>query len=180
MSNYRRSRAPGASYFFTVVTHRRQPFFQAKSARAALRNAIQEVRRSKPFQIDAWVLLPDHLHTIWTMPAGDADFSQRWSQIKRTTSGACAHLVDRSVMTRRQIADGEHGFWQRRFWEHQIRDNADFAAHADYIHWNPVKHGLVDCAGDWPYSTFHRLLAQDIYPADWAYVGKDTGAVFGE
>ncbi len=180
MSNYRRSKTPGATYFFTVVTHRRQPHFQHELARVALRQAIQEVRKSSPFRIDAWVLLPDHLHTIWTMPTDDADFSQRWARIKGLTSKACIHLVDRSAMTRQQIAAGENGFWQRRFWEHQIRDDADFATHADYIHWNPVKHRLVDRVDEWPHSTFRRFLAEAKYPTDWAFVGRDDSSAFGE
>ena len=102
-----------------------------------------KTRDSHPFRIDAWVLLPDHFHTIWTLPAGDADFSQRWAHIKRITSNACQHLVDRNMMSPRQVRTGEHGFWQHRFWEHQIRDDTDFATNADYIHWNPVKRGLA-------------------------------------
>ena len=168
MPNYRRSNAPGASYFFTVVTHRRRPYFETEIARNAFFTAMREVRESHPFRIDAWVLLPDHFHTIWTLPVGDADFSQRWSHIKRITSSACRHLVELRSMSARQITKGENGFWQRRFWEHQIRDDADFATHADYIHWNPVKHGLVERPADWPYSSFPKYVAREVYSADWA------------
>ncbi len=180
MSNYRRAKTPGATYFFTVVTHQRQPLFQIECARTALRDAIHDVRQLLPFQIDAWVLLPDHLHAIWTLPPGDADFSQRWSKIKRQTSRACRHLVNQTLLTPGQITDGEFGFWQRRFWEHQIRDDADFAAHADYIHWNPVKHGLVKSVGDWPHSTFHRFLANRKYTGDWTFTERESNVEFGE
>lgn len=180
MPNYRRSKAPGAAYFFTVVTGRRQPYFDAEVARNTFFAAIRKTRDSHPFRIDAWVLLPDHFHTIWTLPAGDADFSQRWAHIKRITSNACQHLVDRNMMSPRQVRNGENGFWQHRFWEHQIRDDTDFATHADYIHWNPVKHGLVERPADWPYSSFLKYVARKIYPNDWAATIAANTAPFGE
>ncbi|MBL8523495.1 MAG: transposase [Betaproteobacteria bacterium] len=180
MPNYRRSRVPGGSYFFTVVTHGRRPYFESESARLALFAALREIRHSHPFRIDAWVLLPDHIHTIWTLPANDSDFSQRWARIKRITSNSCRQLVDRESMSSQQIANGENGFWQRRFWEHQIRDEADFAAHTDYIHRNPVKHGLVERPMDWPYSSFQRYLAKRVYPADWATAAPNGSVSFGE
>ena len=174
MSNYRRAKTPGATYFFTVVTHQRQPLFQIECARTALRDAIHDVRQLLPFQIDAWVLLPDHLHAIWTLPPGDADFSQRWSKIKRQTSRACRHLVNQTLLTPGQITDGEFGFWQRRFWEHQIRDEKDFRAHVDYIHYNPVKHGYVKRAVDWSYSSSHRYVKEGVYEMDWRMGYGDT------
>ncbi|MBI5782575.1 MAG: transposase [Gammaproteobacteria bacterium] len=166
MSDYRRSRITGGTFFFTVVTHERQPTLTTEAARTALREAIQQARTTLPFQIDAWVLLPDHLHCLWTLPEGDANFSARWAIIKRRVSGACAAEINtpRSDSERKR---NEHAFWQRRFWEHQIRDDADMARHLDYIHWNPVKHGLVKAVKDWPYSSFHKYVVRGTYPGDW-------------
>ncbi|MDB5802611.1 MAG: transposase [Rhodocyclales bacterium] len=169
MSNYRRSNVTGATFFFTVVMHRRQRILTDEAMRHALRDAVQRVRDRYPFSVDAWVLLPDHLHCIWTLPPGDADFGQRWSWIKRLVTRVVAAQYERldwrnaSRITRR-----ESTIWQRRFWEHQIRDDADYAAHMDYAHFNPVKHGLVCSVADWPHSTFHRLVREGVYPADWA------------
>ncbi|MBI3899823.1 MAG: transposase [Gammaproteobacteria bacterium] len=182
MPNYRRATTVGATYFFTVTTHRRQPLFAHEVARRTLRESIGAVRKQHPFQIDAWVLLPDHLHCLWTMPEGDADFSLRWSLIKQGTSKQCATmLIDHSLLTPTQQKNGELGFWQRRFWEHQIRDEADFERHADYIHWNPVKHGLVRSPGEWAYSTFRRYVEHGAYPEDWAIASRREDAEsFGE
>src|SRR5437016_3014726 len=134
MPNYRRANVAGATYFFTVATHRRQPFLVHETARYALREAIRIVQTLHPFQVDAWVLLPDHLHCLWTLPEDDADFSIRWARIKQNVSKRCAMLVDQKLLTPTQRKNGELGFWQRRFWEHQIRDQTDFERHADYIH----------------------------------------------
>lgn len=125
------------------------------------------------------MLLPDHLHCIWTLPQGDADFSVRWSMIKRLVSQACADEFGVDNLSTSRMQRKESGIWQRRFWEHQIRDDNDFALHVDYIHWNPVKHGLVTCAMDWPHSTFHRYVAQEILPPDWG-IGADVAGDFGE
>lgn len=144
MSHYRRSHADGATFFFTVVTYRRQPILTDEALRAALHAAILRVRERYPFAIDAWVLLPDHLHTIWTLPPGDADFGLRWSWIKRLVTHAVAADYERADwrnVSRR--ARRESTLWQRRFWEHQIRDAADFRHHMDYVYFNPVKHGLA-------------------------------------
>lgn len=133
----------------------------------ALRDAIRAVRAIRPFTIDAWVLLPDHLHCIWTMPEDDADFSQRWSQIKHRVSYACgeAYAMRPSVSG---LKRGEATIWQRRFWEHRIRDDRDMERHMDYIHFNPVKHGHVQQAIAWPYSTLRRYVDAGWYPEDWA------------
>ena len=181
MPSYRRSKAPGATYFFTVNTYHRRPHFAHELARAALRDAIRSIRASHPFEIDAWILLPDHLHCLWTLPDGDADFSLRWSLIKRHVSKLCAGtMVNARLLTTAQRKNDEAGFWQRRFWEHQIRDDEDFARHADYIHWNPVKHGHAKRPADWPYSTFHRFVERGVYPANWAVVLEDEPQGFGE
>ncbi len=150
MPRYVRARQPGGTYFFTVTTRDRVPVLVDGAVRDALRSAIRETMTRWPFAIDAWVLLPDHLHCLWTLPEDDADFSKRWSTIKR--------LVSQRLDTR---------FWQPRFWEHLIRDERDRAAHFDYIHMNPVKHGLVQRPVDWPFSTFYRYLKVGVYSEDW-------------
>ena len=168
MSNYRRARVPGGSYFFMLVAHDRRPVLTNEDVRAALRAAVQAVRTDHPFYVEAWVLLPDHLHCLWRLPEGDADYALRWAKIKRFTR----HHLGMSA--------GEK-LWQPRYWEHCIRDENDFARHADYTHWNPVKHGLVRCAADWPYSTFHRFVAAGMYPKDWGVAEDEFGdGKFGE
>jgi putative transposase len=119
----------------------------------------------KHFHIDAWVILPDHLHCVWTLPPGDDDFTNRWRMIKQGFSKALPMTERRSSV---RIARGERGLWQRRFWEHAIRDDGDYAAHVDYCHINPLKHGYVKRVADWPYSTFHRYVERGVYPLDWA------------
>lgn len=156
MPNYVRSRVAGGTYFFTVVTRDRRPVLTDDACRGALRAAVLSTRQRWPFTVDAWVLLPGHLHCIWTLPSGDADFSKRWSATKRMTSQA----LGRSV-------------WQPRFWEHSIRDESDLQRHMNYLHGNPVKHGYVPRAIDWPYSTFHRYVALGRYAADWYDTAPD-------
>ena len=169
MSRYRRSNVAGATYFFTVVAYRRQPILTDDAFRRALHDAILRVRARYPFTVDAWVLLPDHLHAIWTLPAGDADFGVRWGWIKRLVTRAVAADYERADwQDASRLARRESTIWQRRFWEHQIRNDADYAAHMDYVHFNPVKHGLVGRVADWPHSTFHRLVKAGVYPPDWA------------
>ena len=175
MSRYRRADLKGAAYFFTVVTERRQRILTNDDVREALRAAIIKVRSTYPFEINAWVLLPDHLHCIWTLPEGDADFSTRWRLIKREVTvaiGAQYFRVDFQTVRRSQKQQGT--IWQHRFWEHLIRDDGDFAAHMDYLHFNPVKHGLVKTANEWPWSSFHRLVKDDVYPLNWGGEGLPT------
>jgi putative transposase len=130
-----------------------------------LRDAFRAVKKAHPFDIDAMVVLPDHLHAIWTLPQGDHDFSLRWRQIKAAFSVA---LDKEERISRSRARKQERGIWQRRFWEHVIRDEPDFERHVDYIHHNPVKHGYVPRVMDWPYSSFHRYVRQGILPSDWA------------
>jgi len=174
MPNYRRADVKGGTYFFTVNTFPRLPVLTEEPVRVALREAIHQTQLSHPFEINAWVLLPDHLHCIWTLPQGDANFSIRWSKIKRAVSQQCADAFGIKEISASRIKRHESGLWQRRFWEHQIRDEIDFERHVDYIHWNPVKHGLVTRASDWPYSTFHRFVKNDDYPADWGLSQADV------
>ncbi|MDD5267079.1 MAG: transposase [Methylococcales bacterium] len=168
MSNYRRVYLPGGMYFFTVVTLRRQRFLIDDDVRAALREGIQFTRQSKPFEIVAWVLLPDHLHCIWRMPSDDTDFSSRWSMIKRIVTQRCGERLNHPEWLNERRCKRQQGtLWQHRFWDHLIRDEDDFNRHMDYIHWNPVKHGLVSKVVDWPYSSFHRLVQSGWYPENW-------------
>lgn len=169
MSRYRRDNTPGATWFFTVVTYKRREFLCDEPVRTALRDAINTTRLSWLFRIDAWVLLPDHMHCLWTLPEGDADFSTRWNLIKRRTSKALKDICHRPEwMNASKKAHRELTFWQRRFWEHRIRDEKDFERHADYIHFNPVKHGLCSRPAEWAYSSLHRYMGQGVYPVDWA------------
>jgi putative transposase len=168
MSQYRRLYLAGASVFFTVVTHERRHFLTEKRARRCLREALTVVREKRPFEVVAMVLLPDHLHLIWNLPSADVDYSVRWKRAKEEftqryiASGGQEGTV--SVSRRKR---SERGVWKRRFWEHTIRDEDDFADHFNYIHYNPVKHGLVRVPSEWPYSTFHRWVSKGIYPPDW-------------
>ena len=177
MSRYRRSLAGGATFFFTVNTYRRRNILTHPDVRLALRNGIEHVRERMPFTIDAWVLLPNHLHAIWTLPPNDAAYEKRWGIIKAYVSGQCATLVnDGAARSTSRIKRRENDFWQRRFWEHQIRDEHDYERHVDYIHYNPVKHGLVKQAAQWPYSTFHQFAGRGVYAETW---GVDPGSVSG-
>ena len=184
MSDYRRCFQGGATYFFTVVTHRRQSILTDTPLRRALREAIVAVRQQVPFAIDAWVLLPDHLHCLWTLPAGDAKFGRRWSAIKRrVTQAVASDYAHPEWRNAARIRRRESTIWQRRFWEHGIRDEADFSRHLDYLLFNPVKHGLVSAVVDWPYSSFHRLVRAGMYPAAWggeSGVGKIDGGEVGD
>ncbi len=175
MPDYRRYRIPGGTYFFTVNLLQRRPNDLLIRHIDALRVAVYETRKRRPFHIDAWVVLPDHLHCVWTLPEGDDDNSNRWRCIKQAFSKAIPKTERRSQIRR---ARGERGIWQRRFWEHMILDDADYVTHIDYCHINPVKHGLVGQLVDWPYSTFHRYVQRGIYPVDWstsATVQLDSG-----
>ncbi len=169
MSEYRRAKVRGGTYFFTLNTFRRAKFLIQEPFRHSLREGIETTRASLPFEIVAWVLMPEHLHCIWRLPEGDADFSKRWAMIKRTVSKQCGHLVEIDAgLGQSKLARNESVVWQRRFWEHQIRDDLDLQRHVDYIHYNPVKHGHAASVADWPYSTFHRYVQQGVYPLDWA------------
>ncbi len=174
MPDYVRPKLPGASVFFTVaLTDRGSDVLVREIGR--LREAVREVRGERPFAIDAWVVLPDHMHAVWTLPDGDADFSTRWKDIKTRFTKAVGIVGRRSPS---KITKGEAGLWQRRFWEHHIRDEPDYAAHVRYCWINPVKHGLVARAVDWPYSSIHRDIAHGIVEPEWA--GSAVDGRFGE
>ena len=164
MPDYRRTYHPGGTYFFTVNLLQRTGNGLLTQHINLLRDAVRYVRRAHPFEIHGWVVLPDHLHCVIQFPEGDNDFTTRWRLVKAHFSRNLPRTEWRSEVRHRR---GERGIWQRRFWEHLIRDEADYVAHMDYVHINPVKHRLVKVVRDWPYSTFHRLVAKGVYPADW-------------
>ena len=190
MPNYRRAIVPGGTFFFTVVSWQRRPVLCHPDIRATLRAAITTVREAYPFTINAWVLLPDHLHCVWTLPDGDADFAVRWAMIKRFVTRRAGGSGDgaRSAPYGGSAPCGgasrlrrhEGGLWQRRFWEHQVRDQSDLNRCLNYLHWNPVKHGHVDRVADWPYSTFHRFVRVGMYPKDWSVQDVVDKGAFGE
>jgi putative transposase len=163
MPNYRRARVAGATCFFTVNLLDRRSRLQVEHI-DALREAIEWVRAQHPVHIDAWVVMPEHLHAVWTLPSGDSNYALRWSSIKRRFSRALPATEPRSAV---RAARGERGIWQRRYWEHLIRDDDDYARHIDYIHHNPVKHGWAKRVADWPHSSFAQYVDAGIYPADW-------------
>jgi len=168
MSDYRRAFQPGGTFFFTVVSYRRRPFLTEARSRQALRQAFEHTRVRFPFRQEAVVLLPDHLHCLWTLPEGDADFSVRWKVIKFRFD----RLYLGSVGSEATVGDSgrrrrERGLWQRRFWEHTVRNAREFEILCNYIHYNPVKHGYATCPHAWPFSTFGKCVAMRRYPADW-------------
>lgn len=171
---YRRSTAKGATYFFTVVTYERRKILCQESNVSLLREAFRFIIERHPFIIDAFVLLPDHLHCIWTLPEHDSNFSMRWRQIKSHFSGQCREEF-KGRQTAAHLDKGEQAIWQRRFWEHQIRDDGDFIRHVEYIHYNPVKHGLAKSPNRWPHSSFHRYVQSGIYHDSW---GANNNIVF--
>ncbi|TVO74102.1 REP-associated tyrosine transposase [Sedimenticola selenatireducens] len=174
--HYRRSVIPGGTYFFTVNLFDRKQTLLLDHI-ALLRDAVSQVKARHSFSIDGMVILPDHLHAIWTLPDGDRDYSKRWMLIKASFS--------RGIMKGEQIsmsrkAKGERGIWQRRYWEHLIRDDEDFQRHVDYIHYNPVKHGWVKRASDWPYSSIHRYIKKGVLDPNWGVSDVTGGVGFGE
>ncbi len=176
MSTYRRIRIPGAKYFFTVSLADRSSDLLVREV-AQLRAAFAVTPRERSFWFDAFVVLPDHLHAVWTLPPGDADYSTRWGAIKaRFTRGVKASgLVgcNPTLRTESKIVKGDAGIWQRRFWEHTIRDERDYRSHVEYCWGNPVKHGLVEHPADWPYSSIHRDIRAGRVDPEWRGVVTD-------
>jgi putative transposase len=176
VTNYRRNFVPGGSFFFTVnLADRRTGLLTERVA--LLRKAFRYVRERHPFTVDAIVVLPDHLHAIWTLPPEDADYALRWRLLKAFFSRGIEAGEQISASRERK---GERGIWQRRYWEHTLRDECDFERHCNYIHFNPVKHGYVRALAEWPHSSFHRFLKMGIYPADWTTGKELDGNEFGE
>lgn len=165
MRTYRRARIEGGCYFFTVNLAQRQGNNLLIKHIDELRTAFKETQKNHPFIMDAVVIMPEHLHCLWQLPEGDANYSSRWRLIKSHFSRSIkkGEYISKSRQNKK-----ERGIWQRRFWEHVIRDDEDYAHHVDYIHYNPVKHGYVNCVKEWKYSSFHRWVAKGFYPIDWA------------
>ena len=175
MPRYVRAKFKGSMFFFTVVLAER-PSGLLVDEIERLRQTYRTVRQRRPFETIAVCVLPDHVHAIWALPEGDADFSMRWSLIK---SGFSRGLDARRRSTSK-ISKREKGIWQRRYWEHAIRDDADLERHVDYIHFNPVKHGHVMRVADWPHSSFHRYGERGWLAADWGGDMREIPGLFGE
>ncbi len=165
---YRRNMVPGGTFFFTVVTYDRRPLFHEELARICLREAWTQTAERLPFTCDAICLLPEHLHCIWTLPHLDTDYSARWRELKGTFSKLyLARGGEDGPRCASRKRKREAALWQRRFWEHTIRDQEDLEAHFHYVHFNPVKHRHVAGVKDWPWSTFHRYVQLGYYEPDW-------------
>jgi putative transposase len=176
MADYRRNFVAGGTYFFTVnLADRRRALLTEHIG--LLRASIRSVRARHPFTIEAAVILPDHLHMIWTLADGDAAFATRWRLIKSAFSHG---LPGGEALSASRAGKGERGIWQRRYWEHTVRNDDDFVRHLDYIHFNPVKHSHAARVHDWPYSSFHRWVGLGAYPKDWGGDAGDEQHPFGE
>ncbi len=168
MPNYRRSVSPGGTFFFTQVTFERSPFLCDEVARTILHNVIEQCQNLWLFELEAIVLLPDHHHAMWSLPENDSDYSRRWGWLKKTfTQRWLAEGGRESSISEGKLRDGRRGVWQPKFWEHTLRDDDDFNEHLNYIHYNPVKHGLVKCPHHWPYSSFRKWVRRGMYDVDW-------------
>ncbi len=163
---YRRAQTEGGSYFFTVVTDQRRPFLCEPENITLLRSIFREIKKKHPFTIDAAVILPDHLHCLWTLPIADSDYSMRWRLIKSAFSRQCESQYS-GIRTKSRKNKKELAVWQRRFWEHQIQNENDYNQHIDYIHYNPVKHGLTDAPSQWPLSSFQHHVSKGFYDQNW-------------
>ena len=180
MSHYRRARFCGGYYFFTVVTYKRRKILAGDLARKHLREAFEKVRSRRYFKTIAFCLLPEHLHCIWQLPPGDGDYSTRWSLVKRDfTMSFLKEGGDEFTQSNSRLKHRHRGIWQKRFWEHQIRDERDLQNHIDYIHYNPVKHGLAKDVDDWPWSTYHKYVESGRYgKVDLEEMQERVGDVF--
>ena len=187
MPNYRRSRSSGGTFFFTIVTYRRRPFLTTSPYEHIFWTVMHEVAQNYSFTLNAWVLLPDHLHCVWTLPDRDGDYSKRWGMIKAGFSKRVLRMLPEGrvgtahLQSPSRIRHREAPVWQRRFWEHEIRNPEDYRRHVDYIHFNPVKHSLVSRVRDWPHSSFHEYGRDGHYSEDWGgEVEQSWAGDFGE
>ncbi|OHB80224.1 MAG: hypothetical protein A2Z25_08500 [Planctomycetes bacterium RBG_16_55_9] len=180
MSHYRRAKFCGGYYFFTVVSYQRQKILVGEFTREYLRHAFEKVRSNRYFEMIAICLLPEHLHCIWKLPEGDSDYSTMWSLIKKDFTTNYLKLGGAELtQTNSRLKRRHRGIWQKRFWEHQIRDERDLQRHVDYIHYNPVKHGLVKDIDDWPWSTYHKYIESGYYGhVDLEKMQRSIGDVF--
>jgi putative transposase len=169
---FRRVWFPGGCYFFTVVTYKRQPILTIPDNISRLRKAFAHINRKLPFKIDGIVVLPNHLHSIWRLPEDDYDYATRWRLIKHFFSRSCLVIEENKNQSRQN--KNEKTVWQRRYWEHLIRDEKDWRKHMDYIHYNPVKHGFVTKPDDWPHSSFKMAVKEGLYEIDWGSSEPDT------
>lgn len=175
MRHYHRAFVPGGTFFFTVNLADRSTSLLTDHI-DPLRDNFRIVRERHPFHIEAMVVLPDHLHALWTLPPEDTAYPTRWALIK---AGFSRQLPKTERINASRRGKGERGIWQRRYWEHLIRDEADFERHVDYIHYNPVKHGHARSATDWPFSSIHRFIREQRLPANWGGV-EISGGEWGE
>ena len=169
MTQYRRIYMPGASWFFTVNLAHKQGNYLLVEQIDLLREAFKYVKKRHPFYMDAVVVMPNHLHCIWTLPEGDADYSLRWRLLKAFFSRG---IPKDEVISNSREKRRERGIWQRRFWTHLLTDQEDYNQHFDYIHWNPVKHGWVKKVHEWEYSSFHRAVEDGLYSLEWGHSGE--------
>ena len=174
---YRRADTKGATYFFTLnLADRKNTLLVDEIDK--LRNTLNKVKQERPYKLDAMVVLPDHIHAMWTLPVEDNDFATRWMLVK---SGFSRQIPRGEKISKSRQSKGERGIWQRRYWEHLIRDEQDFEKHVDYIYFNPVKHGYVKRAAEWPYSSIHEYISKGILKPDWGWSEEMAdGKVFGE
>ncbi|MFN9341882.1 MAG: REP-associated tyrosine transposase [Planctomycetota bacterium] len=176
MPDYRRLHVPGGTYFFTCVTYGRRKILTTDLGRECLRTAIEKTRSRRAFEIVAIVLLPDHWHTVWTLPQGDANYSIRWMRIKEEFS---KHWLAEGGTELKQsssrVKHRQRGIWQKRYWEHTVRDEDDLKRCVDYIHWNPRKHGLVERVCDWQWSSFQRMVESGEYEREWGGIDPAPG-----
>ncbi|WJR76279.1 transposase [Bradyrhizobium sp. NP1] len=175
MPNYRRANVTGGLFFFTVALADRSSNLLIEEI-DRLRQSYRTIQERRPFETIAVCILPDHIHALWALPQDDRDFATRWNLIKSGFSRG----VDAKPRSQSKVSKREKGIWQRRYWEHAIRDEADLERHVDYIHFNPVKHGHVACVADWPHSSFHRFVERGLLEADWGGDMKDIAGSFGE
>jgi len=173
---YRRADTKGGTYFFTVNLADRNRTLLVDHI-DKLRNTINNVKRQHPFKLDAMVVLPDHLHAMLTLPENDNNYPTRWRLIK---AGFSRQIPGLERISESRKSKGERGIWQRRYWEHLIRNDEDYEGHVDYIHYNPVKHGYVSLAVDWPFSTFHDYVENGLINQDWGCGEKNSDINFGE
>jgi putative transposase len=173
---YRRANIPGGTYFFTVNLADQDRTLLTDHA-DTLRQVMREVQRNHPFQVDGIVILPEHLHALWTLPSGDSDYPTSWMLIK---AGFSRRMTPEKTRSSSRTRKGERGVWQRRYWEHVIRDDGDYRRHMDYIHYNPVKHGYTARASDWPHSSIHRYIARGVIDPAWGIGAAEDEGGFGE